>query len=94
MLLAGGAAEAVLFLALTALLPLWLTDYRSPAARRALAWGAGGALLFGAAWLGFLASQHIPLKHIMNLQRWLDGAGEYQRPPQRQGEARHAGEDE
>ncbi|MBW8328952.1 MAG: glycosyltransferase family 39 protein [Thiobacillus sp.] len=75
MLLAGGAAEAVLFLALTALLPLWLTDYRSPAARRALAWGAGGALLFGAAWLGFLASQHIPLKHIMNLQRWLDGAG-------------------
>ncbi|WP_461570298.1 ArnT family glycosyltransferase [Thiobacillus sp.] len=75
MLLAGGAAEAVLFLALAALLPLWLTDYRSPAARRALAWGVGGALLFGAAWLVFLAAQQIPLRHVFNLHRWLGGDG-------------------
>ena len=75
MLLAGGAAEALLFLALAGMLPLLLADYRSPAARRALAWGVGGALLLGAAWLGFLAAQQIPLKHLMNLQRWLDGAG-------------------
>ena len=75
MLLAGGAAEALLFLTLAALLPLLLTDYRSPTARRALAWGAGGALLFGAAWLAFLATQHIPLVQAFNLQRWLGGEG-------------------
>jgi hypothetical protein len=75
MLLAGGAAEALLFLTLAALLPLLLTDYRSPAARRALASGAGGALLFGAAWLAFLATQHIPLIQAFNLQRWLGGEG-------------------
>ena len=75
MLLAGGAAEALLFLMLAALLPLWLTDYRSPAVRRALAWGVGGALLFGAAWLAFLAMQGIPLVHASNLQRWLGGEG-------------------
>jgi len=75
MLLAGGAAEALLFLTLAALLPLWLTDYRSPAAIRALAWGVGGALLFGAAWLAFLATQQIPLRHVFNLHRWLGGDG-------------------
>jgi hypothetical protein len=75
MLLAGGAAEAVLFLALAALLPLGLADYRSPAVRRALAWGVGGALLFGAAWLAFLAMQQIPLMNVFNLHRWLGGDG-------------------
>ena len=75
MLLAGGAAEALLFLALAALLPLWLTDYRSPAVIRALAWGVGGALLFGAAWLAFLSTQQIPLRHVFNLHRWLGGDG-------------------
>jgi 4-amino-4-deoxy-L-arabinose transferase-like glycosyltransferase len=75
MLLAGGAAEALLFLVLAALLPLWLADYRSPAVRRALGWGAGGALLFGAAWLAYLAMQGIPLIHAANLQRWLGGEG-------------------
>jgi hypothetical protein len=73
MLLAGGAAEAVLFLALAALLPVWLTDYRSPAVIRALAWGVGGALLFGVAWLAFLVTQQIPLRHVFNLHRWLNG---------------------
>lgn len=75
MLLAGGAAEAVLALALALLLPLVLETYRSPAARRALVWGVGGALLFGAAWLMFLATQHIPLIHAFNLQRWLESDG-------------------
>ncbi|OZA29643.1 MAG: hypothetical protein B7X91_01050 [Hydrogenophilales bacterium 17-64-11] len=73
MLLAGGAAEALLFLLLAALMPLLLAAYRSPAARRSLAWGVGGALLFGAAWLAFLATQHIPLMRAFNLQRWLGG---------------------
>jgi hypothetical protein len=35
----------------------------------------GGALLFGAAWLAFLATQQIPLRHMFNLHRWLGGDG-------------------
>ena len=69
MLLAGGAAEALLFLALAALLTLWLADYRSRAVRRALVLGAGGALLFGAAWLGYLAMQGIPLRAFHTFPR-------------------------
>ncbi len=75
MLLAGGAAEAALFLTLAALSPLVMAEYRSPAAYRALAWSVGGALLFGAAWLAFLATQQIPLKNAFNLHRWLGGEG-------------------
>lgn len=71
MLLSGGAAEAALFLTLAALLPLGLDEYRSPSARRALAWGVGGALLFGAAWVAFLITQQIPWTRAFNLQRWL-----------------------
>ena len=75
MLLAGGAAEALVFLALAAALPLLLDDYRSPAARRALAWGVGLALVAGAAWWAYLATQAIPPGRALNLRRWLDGAG-------------------
>jgi 4-amino-4-deoxy-L-arabinose transferase-like glycosyltransferase len=75
MLLAGGAAEAVLFLVLAGVLPLLLDDYRSPAARRALAAGASFTLVAGAAWLAYLATQAIPLARPLNLQRWLDGTG-------------------
>ena len=75
MLLAGGAAEALLFLLLAALLPLVLADYRSAAARRGLAWGVGGALVAGAAWLAFLSSQQIPWANAFNLQRWLGADG-------------------
>lgn len=78
MLLAGGAAEALLAMTLPFLLPLLLDEYRSPAARRALAWGVGGALVFGAGWLLFLAMQGIPLIHAVNWQRWQGGEG--QRP--------------
>ena len=77
MLLAGGAAEALLAITLSLLL-LLLDDYRSPTARRALAWGVGGALLFGVGWLLFLAMQDIPVIHAVNLQRWQGGEG--QRP--------------
>ena len=77
MLLAGGAAEALLAITLSLLL-LLLDDYRSPPARRALAWGVGGALLFGAGWLLFLAMQGIPVSQAVNLQRWQGGEG--QRP--------------
>jgi hypothetical protein len=75
MLLAGGAAEALLFLTLAALLPVLLTEYRSPTARRALAAGVGGALLFGAAWLAYLAVQQIPWIQAFNLQRWRGSEG-------------------
>ena len=74
MLLAGGAAEAVLFLLLAGLLPLLLEDYRTPMARRALVLGVGLALVAGAAWLAYLATQAIPLTRTLNLQRWMNGA--------------------
>jgi len=75
MLLAGGAAEAVLILALALLLPLLLEDYRSPAARRALLWGVGLALAASAAWLAYLTTQAIPFVRVLNLQRWLGSDG-------------------
>lgn len=75
MLLAGGAAEALLFLALAVLLPLLLPGHRSATALRALALGILGALLFGAAWLVFLEAQGIPWSHALNLQRWLGSEG-------------------
>jgi 4-amino-4-deoxy-L-arabinose transferase-like glycosyltransferase len=74
MLLAGGAAEALLFLLLAGLLPLLLADYRTPSARRSLAWGVGLALVASAAWLAYLTAQSIPLTRALNLQRWLGEA--------------------
>jgi len=71
MLLAGGAAEAVMFLLLAMSLPGLLEAYRSPAAQRSLAWGVGIALVASAAWLTYLAMQAIPLGQALNLQRWL-----------------------
>jgi 4-amino-4-deoxy-L-arabinose transferase-like glycosyltransferase len=70
MLLAGGAAEAVLFLLLAVGATGLLDDYRSPAARRALMWAVGLALVASAAWLLYLATQAIPLERVLNLQRW------------------------
>jgi 4-amino-4-deoxy-L-arabinose transferase-like glycosyltransferase len=70
MLLAGGAVEAMLFLLLAGGLSWLLEDYRSPAARRALAWGVGLALVASAAWLAWLATQAIPFSRALNLQRW------------------------
>jgi 4-amino-4-deoxy-L-arabinose transferase-like glycosyltransferase len=78
MMLAGGAAEALLFLLLAGALPLLLVEHRTPTARRALIWGLGFALMMGAAWLGYLATQSIPFRQVLNLQRWTGGAG--QRP--------------
>ena len=75
MLLAGGGAEAALFLLLAAALPALLPEYRRAAARRGLALGAVGALLFAIAWLGFLASQEIPLAQAFNPERWLGDGG-------------------
>ncbi|MHB1403816.1 MAG: ArnT family glycosyltransferase [Thiobacillus sp.] len=75
MLLAGGAAETVLILVLAGVLPLLLEEYRSPAARRALLWGVGIALAASAAWLAYLATQAIPFARVLNLERWLGGAG-------------------
>ena len=75
MLLAGGAAEALLLLLLAGVLPLPLREYRSAAARRALIVGVGGALLFGAGWLAFLAMQQVPLVQAFNLERWLGSEG-------------------
>jgi hypothetical protein len=77
MLLAGGAAEAALFLLLAGLLPVLLEDYRTPAARRALAWNAGLALAASMAWLAYLATQAVPLKQVLNLQRWLGEGGRH-----------------
>lgn len=73
MLLAGGAAEALLFIALAALLPTLLEPYRSAAARRSLVVGIAAALLFAAAWLAFLASHGVPVRLALNADRWLAG---------------------
>ncbi len=70
MLLAGGAAEATLFLLLAVGLSWRLDDYRTPAARRALAWSVGLALVASAVWLAYLATQAIPFARALNLQRW------------------------
>ena len=75
LLLAGGAAEAALFLLLGAGLVARVEAYRSAVARRAFAWGAALALAVGAAWLVYLILQPISLVQALNLQRWLDGAG-------------------
>ncbi|MFO7542710.1 MAG: glycosyltransferase family 39 protein [Thiobacillus sp.] len=74
MVLAGGVAEAAWFLLLATGLPLLLAEYHTPAARRALAWGAGLAVALSAAWVGYLASQAIPLERALDLQRWLGAA--------------------
>jgi hypothetical protein len=70
MLLAGGAAEAAAILLLAVALSWSLEDYRSPASRRALAWGVGLAFLAAIVWLAFLAKQQIPLTQAFNPQRW------------------------
>ncbi len=75
MMLAGGAAEALLFLLLAGALPLLLAEHRTPAARHALIWGMGFALMMGAAWLGYLTTQSIPFEQVLNLQRWIGDAG-------------------
>jgi 4-amino-4-deoxy-L-arabinose transferase-like glycosyltransferase len=77
LLLAGGAAEALLFLLLAVLLPLLLEEFRTPAARRALAGGVALALGASAAWLAYLAAQAIPFEHALTLQRWHGGAGRH-----------------
>ena len=71
MLLAGGAAEAALFLLLAWLLPVLLVEYRTPAARRTLIWGTVIALAASALWLAYLTTQSIPFLRAFNLQRWL-----------------------
>jgi 4-amino-4-deoxy-L-arabinose transferase-like glycosyltransferase len=71
LLLAGGTAEAGVFLLLAMILPWLLADYRTPLARRALAWGVGLAFAAGAAWLAYLAAHAIPIAHTLGLQRWL-----------------------
>jgi len=74
MLLAGGAAEAAVLLLLAGLLPLLLEDYNTQAARRALAWSVGTALVASAAWLTYLATQAVPYARALNLQRWVGTA--------------------
>ena len=76
MLLAGGAAEALLFLLLAGGLMILLADYRTPVARRALAWGVGLACVAGGAWLTYLAAQSIPFARALNLQRWIGDGGQ------------------
>lgn len=75
MLLAGGAAEAVLFLLLASGMMIWLADYRTPFARRAFVWAAGLALVAGLLWLVYLTTQDIPFARTLNLQRWIGDTG-------------------
>lgn len=70
MLMAGGAAEVLLFLLLALCTPLLFDVYRSPAARRGLAIATAAALTFTAAWLAFLSTQGVSLMPILGLDRW------------------------
>lgn len=70
MLLAGGAAEAVLFLLLAIGLPGLLAAFRTRPARRALIGGVVLALATGGAWLAYLSIGAIPLRQVLNLPRW------------------------
>ncbi len=73
MVLAGGAAEALLLLVLAAGL-LGFDGYRSSAARRAWTTALAIALVASVAWLGYLSMQGVPFTRPLNLQRWLDSA--------------------
>lgn len=75
MVLAGGTAEALLFLLLAAFLPVLLPDYRSGEARRGLLWGTAAALAFGAGWATYLSAQSIPLLPALDFRLWLDPSG-------------------
>lgn len=71
MLLAGGAAEVLLFLLLAVYAPLSFDAYRGAVARRGLVVAIGGALAFAAAWLAFLSTQGTPPAAVLGLDRWL-----------------------
>ncbi len=71
MVLAGGAAEALLLLLVAAGL-LGLEAYRSTRAARAWATAFGLALVASLAWLAYLSAQGIPFTRPLNLQRWLE----------------------
>jgi len=77
MLLAGGAAEAGLFLVLAGIGVAWLDAQRRPAALRAFAWGTGLALIAGAVWLGYLTAKGVPPALAFNLQRWMGETGKH-----------------
>lgn len=72
LMLAGGAAEALMLLALGVALAWGLGAYRTPLARRGLALALGIALLAAALWLVVLAALGIPLLQGLYLQRWTD----------------------
>lgn len=70
MLLAGGAAEVLLFLLLALCTPLLFDVYRSPAARRGLVIATAAALTLTATWLACLSTQGTSLMPILGLDRW------------------------
>lgn len=70
MLLAGGTAEALLFLLLAAVAPGLIEAHRSRAAWRGLALAWAGTLLLAVAWLGYLAAHAVPLTEALGLDRW------------------------
>lgn len=72
--LAGGAAEGLLFLLLAALLPFLSPAHRSPPARAGLSVALLGALGFLGGWTAFLAAHGAPPGPALGLDRWLDAA--------------------
>ena len=73
MLLAGGMAEPLLFVAITLTLPLLLASHRSVPALRGLALGLALAVVAGGGWLMFLGTQGIDLARALAFDRWLGG---------------------
>lgn len=72
LLLGGGAAEAMLFLVVALWLCAGSPAYRTPAARRALAWGSACILAFAVPWAAGLAVRQAALPAMLGLDRWME----------------------
>ncbi|MEW6118955.1 MAG: hypothetical protein AB1593_02570 [Pseudomonadota bacterium] len=70
LVLAGGAAEAVVLLGLTLIMPALSPAWRTPGVRRAAWLGAGGGLALTIAWLAWLDMCGLPLVQALNAARW------------------------
>jgi 4-amino-4-deoxy-L-arabinose transferase-like glycosyltransferase len=73
MLLAGGMAEPLLFVAIALALPLLLASHRSRPAMRGLGLGLGLAVVAGGGWVTLLSVQELDLVQALRFDRWLGG---------------------
>jgi len=75
MLLAGGLAEPLLFIALALALSVLLVSHRTTVALRGLALGLAVAILTGGSWVLLLSQQDLDLVRALQLHRWSSESG-------------------